>query len=206
MDLVNFKKDLVTYITEKHSVHTIILYGSYSTGDFTEDSDIDVLCFTDVGEEKNDTGLFEGKRLDVWIYPDEKLQQPDQFLHVHKGEILLDEKGLAGPFLEEVERIYEEGPSQMSESEKDFLKNWLRKMNERSKQDDFEGNYRYHWMLRDSLGIYFELKGVWYPGSKKAVRWLEEHDPTAYALFTEVYKKEVDHQAIDQLLDYLEKL
>ena len=40
-------KDVVNYLKNKYECHSIILYGSYVTGDFTDESDLDVICFTD---------------------------------------------------------------------------------------------------------------------------------------------------------------
>jgi predicted nucleotidyltransferase len=55
------------YLKHKYNCHSIILYGSYSRGDFTDESDLDIVCFSDITEDKNDIESFEGKQLDVWI-------------------------------------------------------------------------------------------------------------------------------------------
>jgi predicted nucleotidyltransferase len=67
------KKNLI----QKYNCQTKILYGSYSRGDFTEESDLDIVCFSDITEEKNDVESFEGKQLDVWIYKTEKMDNPE---------------------------------------------------------------------------------------------------------------------------------
>ncbi len=77
------------YLIQKYNCHTIILYGSYSRGDFTEESDLDIVCFSDKTEDMNDVESFEGKQLDVWIYNTEKMDNPEQFLRVNNGKILL---------------------------------------------------------------------------------------------------------------------
>ena len=41
------------YLTQKYNCHTIILYGSYSRDDFTEESDLDIVCFSDITVDKN---------------------------------------------------------------------------------------------------------------------------------------------------------
>ena len=79
--------------------------------------------------------------------------------------------------------ILNDGPKKLSKEEKEFLKGWLR--NEKDTQLAYldAGDYRFHWMLKDSLEIYFELKGLWYLGPKKAINWLNENDEIAYNLF-----------------------
>ncbi|MFD1020837.1 nucleotidyltransferase domain-containing protein [Thalassobacillus hwangdonensis] len=198
--------EIKDYLIESYDCHTIILYGSYSSGDYTEESDIDLLCFAERTAEKNDVAYFNGKQLDVWVYGSEKLKQPDQFLRVNGGKVLLDQKGLAGEFLHEVEQLYQKGPVQMPEEEKSFLKSWLWKMYRRSQKGDLEGNYRLHWMLKDALELYFEFKGEWFRGPKKSFLWLEEHDSEAYERFATVYQPGAGEEEVEALLRYLERL
>jgi predicted nucleotidyltransferase len=196
--------DKVTkYLIQKYNCHTIILYGSYSRGDFTEESDLDIVCFSDRTENKNDVESFEGKQLDVWIYNTEKMDNPDQFLHVNKGKILLNKKGFAKKFLLGIENIFNNGPNKISNEEKEFLKAWLRKMYLRSNKNDIEGNYRFHWMLKDSLEIYFSLNDIWYLGPKNAFSWLQENDEVAYNLFNNALAKDAKKNNIEELLEYL---
>ncbi|MDX8342217.1 nucleotidyltransferase domain-containing protein [Rossellomorea sp. YZS02] len=192
------------YLMDKYHCHTVILYGSYSRGDFTEESDIDIICFSDtVDDDRNDVEIFEGKPLDVWIYDTDRMKNPEQFLHVHKGKILIDNKNLAEEFLLSIERILNEGPRKLSDTEKDFLKSWLRKMYLRSCKNDIEGNYRFHWALKDSLEIYFELRGLWYLGPKRSFNWLKDHDERAYDLFEKALAKNADPKCTKELFHYL---
>lgn len=199
--------DRVTkYLIQKYNCHTIILHGSYSTGDFTQESDLDIVCFSDNTEDKNDVEVFEGIQLDVWIYDTEKMANPEQFLHINSGKILEDKKGLAKKFLINIEDIFNNGPDQPSNEEKEFLKAWLRKMYLRSNKNDIEGNYRFHWMLKDSLEIYFALNGLWYLGPKKSLIWLRENDEVAYNLFNNALLKSAKKNNIEELLDYLNRM
>lgn len=191
------------YLKQKYNCHSIILYGSYSRGDITDESDLDIVCFSDITEDKNDIESFEGKQLDVWIYKTEKMGNPEQFLRVNKGKILLNDKGLADEFLSEIKNIFDNGPKKLSNEEKEFLKGWLRKMYLRSNKNDIEGDYRFHWMLKDSLEIYFELKGLWYLGSKKAISWLSKNDEIAYNLFKNALAKDAKKNNVEQLIEYL---
>ena len=71
----------------------------------------------------------------------------------------------------------------------------------RSNKHDIEGNYRFYWMLKDSLEIYFELKGLCYLGPKKAFSWLEQNDNLAYNLFKDTLEKDVNKKEVEQLLE-----
>ncbi|MCR2823456.1 hypothetical protein [Lederbergia panacisoli] len=119
---------------------------------------------------------------------------------------MLNDKGFANKFLSEIENIFKNGPKKLSNEEKQFLKGRLRKMYLRSKKNDIEGNYRLYWMLKDSLEIYFELKGLWYLGSKKAITWLRENDEVAYTLFSNAFAKDAKNNNIQQLLEYLNEM
>lgn len=200
-----FLQELTKYLIRTHHCHTIILYGSYSSGDFTAESDIDVIGFTDGFLEKNDTDLFLGKQLDAWIYPINKSKHAEQFLHIYKGTILLDEKNIATQVLNEVDNLIQAGPEPLSVQEKQFNIRWLWKMEARSRRNDVEGNYRRNWMLIDSLEIYFELQDMWFFGPKKAFAWIRRHDQTAYQLFDRAFVKDADKKEIQRLISFLEE-
>jgi hypothetical protein len=78
-------------------------------------------------------------------------------------------------------------------------------MLKRSQKNDFEGNYRFHWMLKDSLEIYFNLRGLWYLGPKKSLEWLKQNDLVAYGLFESAFDKNVEISDVKKLIDYINK-
>lgn len=197
-------KEIEAYLLKKYDCHTIILYGSYSRGDHTEESDVDLICFSDsVTEDTNEVEFIDGKQLDAWIYPTEKMKQSEPFLRVHKGEIWTNKKGLAKEFLAGIHNTFEQGPKQLTDDEKDFLKSWLKKMQVRSAKNDLEGNYRFHWMLKDSLEIYFELKSEWFLGPKVSFQRLKENDPKAFYLFNCALSTGSKGKSSKELIDYL---
>lgn len=197
---------LTNYLMESYGCHTIILYGSYVSGDYTEESDIDIVCFSDREEPVNDVSVFEGIQLDVWIYPTSQMGETESFLRVNGGRVLRDERVLADTFLENVRVLFVRGTRKLSTDEKDFLKTWLRKMYVRSAKRDIEGNYRFAWLMRDVLEIYFEMTGRWYLGPKKSFVWLKENDQVAYDLFDRVYRRDVSDDDVENLLDYMDAL
>lgn len=112
------------------------------------------------------------------------MNDPEQFLHIRNGMLLKDERGLGRKLLEEIEQLYIKGPEPIKNEEIEFLKNWLAKMVKRALRGDSEGNYRLHWLLKDSLEIYFKIRNRWYLGPEKSIQWLQEHDQRAYTLFS----------------------
>lgn len=84
--------DLVT----KHGGHTVILYGSRSRGDWTEESDYDLIGFRDEGDKFRDARIIDGKFLDAFVYPvADVFNHEKDFLRIRKGTILLEKKGFA---------------------------------------------------------------------------------------------------------------
>lgn len=199
-ELINSVKE---YLIRKYECHSIILYGSFVNGDYSEESDIDLVCFCDKPEIENDTTVFNNRQLDVWIYSTELMNDFAQFLHVRGGKILLDERNMCANFLNEINNNFIKGPKQLTLEEKDFIKSWVRKMLKRSKKGDIEGNFRYHWLLTDTLEIYFNIKGIWYLGPKKSLQWLYENDREAYYIFNNALRINTDITDIERLIEHI---
>ncbi|WP_434643312.1 nucleotidyltransferase domain-containing protein [Thermoanaerobacterium thermosaccharolyticum] len=199
-------RDVKEYLIKKYNCHSIILYGSYVKGDFTEESDIDLLCFCDNPVAENDTIIINGRQLDAWIYETGTMDNFTQFLHVRGGKILLDERNKCDNFLKEIDKQFKKGPEQLTAEKKCFLKNWLFKMFNRAQKGDIEGNYRYHWLLVDSLEIYFNIKGLWYLGPKKSLKWLYENDRDAYNVFDNALKVNADIADVEKLIEFIRSL
>jgi predicted nucleotidyltransferase len=199
----NLMQSAKEYLIKKYDCHSIILYGSFANGSYTEESDIDLICFCDNPTKENDTAVFNDRRLDAWIYKTEMMNDCTQFLHAIGGKILLDERNLCTGFLNDIDKHFKNGPKQISLVQKEFLKSWLQKMLNRAKKGDIEGNFRYHWMLNDSLEIYFNIKDKWYLGPKKSLQWLLENDTEAYHIFNNALKINADIIEIERLIQFI---
>lgn len=197
----NEYQELSKYAKSKFNCHSVILYGSYVSGDFTNESDIDIVCFTDEVTECHDTSMFKGIQLDMWVHSTGDMEKIDELLHIHDGIILLDENGLANNLMNEVSELYKKGPKQISIEEIKFLKNWLKKMLARSLKEDDEGNFRLHWMLVDALEIYFKINNIWYLGPKKSIKWLMENDIEMYSLYSRALGKAASNDDIRNLIE-----
>lgn len=106
----DFIEHIRNYMIDKYNCHSIIIYGSYANGDFTDESDVDVVCFCDEIEEHNDTSFMGHRQLDAWIYRTEKMKDVEEFLHVRDGQVLFDRNGLCNDFLEKINEVYNKGP------------------------------------------------------------------------------------------------
>jgi len=198
-----FMDELIKYLVNKYSCHSIILYGSYTTADYTAESDIDVLCFCDEVGARNDTTILHDKQLDAWIYNTKEMENTEKFLHVKDGLVLYDQRGLCNHFLDQIIKRYDKGPEPLNDNEKQFLKNWLLKMMKRSQKGDIEGDFRYHWMLTDSLEIYFKLRGLWYMGPKKSLIWLSHNDKYTYNLYKCALNRQATVSDVEALINHI---
>lgn len=176
---------IVTHLREQ-GCHTVILYGSRARGDWTEGSDYDVAGFRAAKEEDRDARWDGEAYLDLFVYPDARLAEPDEeLLKLRGGQPLYDAEGRVQPFMDALEAFFAAGPEPLPEYECRTRRAWAVKMVQRARQGDAEGDYRRHWLLMALLEDYFQLRGEWYLGPKSALAWLREHRAPVYALFRE---------------------
>lgn len=195
--------DVTNYLINKYECHSIILYGSYVTGDFTDESDLDVVCFTDEVSNQNDNHILNNVQLDAWIYNTNEMNDPEKFLQIRNGNLLLDQRNSGKFLLERIDEIYNKGPAKTDLLEIAFLKKWLIKMQNRSLKGDIEGDFRYHWLLNDSLEIYFKIINQWYLGPKKSLQWLKTNDPKAYELFSKALNRSAENKDVERLIKHI---
>jgi len=182
---MSFEAALIDELRRVHGVHTIILYGSRTRGEATPESDIDVASYADVAETARDARLWNDMYLDAFVYPTARLDEaPDaDMLKLCGGQVLLDERGLAQHYLEQVTALEEQGPPALSEAELRMRRVWVRKMLARLRRDDVEAHYRHHWLLYQLLEDYFALRGEWYRGPKRALADLLGNRPETFVAF-----------------------
>jgi len=194
----------VRELVEKHRCHTAILYGSRSRGDWTEESDYDLIGFRDEGEKIRDARIINGKFLDAFVYPiQDVLGQERNFLQIRNGTILLEKDRFAGNLLKTLDALFAEGPKPLPEDELQTIRVWIRKMLGRIAKGDIEGNYRRAWLQFDLLESYFNLRKTWYLGPKESFRWLTEHDPKALGLFDRALQPGATLADLEQLASWI---
>ncbi|EJG0042275.1 nucleotidyltransferase domain-containing protein [Vibrio parahaemolyticus] len=175
-------------LKNKYNPHTIILYGSYARNEANESSDIDVACFCDDTQECKDARMFHGVFLDAVVYPTAYLDSvPEEALRFGDGVVLYDERGLGVEYLSRVTQCLDVGRKPLSGDDVAHLREWVEKMLLRASAEDLDGNYRRTWLQYELLSLYFEVRGLWFLGSKKSFNYLKSQDKSTYDLFVQMY-------------------
>lgn len=194
--------DLKNYLVETYNCHSIILYGSYSNSTQTHESDLDIICFSDDFHFKTDNSIFQNTQLDCFIYATNKMNDIENLTHLYGGKILLDDRHLCSSLLNAVEKSLI-SKNTFTSSEIQHQRAWLEKMLKRCKRGDIEGNFRYHWLLVDSLEVYFMIKGYIYLGPKKSLGYLKEKDSIAFKYFDEALNPNSNYIHLETLITYI---
>lgn len=191
----------ISELAEKHNPEFIVLYGSVVRGDFTEDSDVDVACFCNTPSVSKDVRIFEGKKLDCWIYSmEDAIPNKNEFLRFVGGEVFLDSEGTGKKFIGDVTDFFNQGPKPLKPDEISHLVEWSNNMLMRAAGKSTESRYRRTWLPCELLEIYFNFRNLWYLGSKQSFAWLEENDLATYSLFDRAFSDPTDLVVLSDLV------
>ena len=176
-------REIIDYLKETYHPRALLVYGSFIRGDRDEYSDFDCMAIVDSKDRDHDDSVIGGVQLDCFIFTAEEAaaEDVDPFLTAYDSEILLDDG--AGAALKERVRKYVAEHTVTEDSEKEFIRSWIRKIMRRMEKGDDEGSYRGFIFLSESLEDYCALRDIFYFGSKKTIASLKENDPQGYALF-----------------------
>lgn len=177
--------NILEYIRRQYRPVSVIVYGSYADGSQNANSDFDALVITKDHEVFHDVSYVDGVQLDVFVYPEAffagKVDYED-FVQIFDGKILLDRDDQGAALQRRILDYLQNLPRKSEEEIRGEIE-WCRKMLLRTKREDAEGFFRWHWLLTDSLEIFCDAAGHPYRGPKKALRWLEEYDPEGFARY-----------------------
>ena len=183
-----------------------LVYGSFADGSANLNSDFDALIIA--GKEKlHDSSFVDGVVLDVFVYPPDQFlseYDPAEFAQVWDGKIILDKNGMGERLKKNVLDYIERIPLKTEEDVSQEIK-WCEKMLLRIMRGDVEGYYRWHWVLCDSLEIYFDIKGIHYYGPKKALRFMEESDSEAFHIYSKALL-EFNQEGLSDWINYLKTI
>ena len=203
--MVNTEK-IVGYLKKTYQPDAVIVYGSFADGSANLNSDFDALIIA--GKEKaHDSSIVDGVVLDVFVYPAETFSadyDSEEFVQVWDGKIVLDEHGIAGQLKAKVLDYIEHLPKKTVTEVAQEVE-WCEKMLLRTMREDVEGYYRWHWVLCDSLEIYFDIKGLHYYEPKKMLRLMEKSDAEAFGLYAKALR-EFDRESLSAWIDYLKSM
>lgn len=191
-------------IIQNYKCHTIILYGSRARGEATSTSDYDILTIREKGELERDCRLFENFYLDIFVYSEEAVRNPDtSLIRIKDGIVLRQKDSMGDDLLTKIKAIFNAGPPITPAWEKHEINTWVMKMFDRAKQNDTEGNFRRHWLLHDLLECYFKLRDKWYLGPKESFQWLNKNDLKIYSAFNDALKPNATFDEIEKLISYV---
>ena len=192
---------LFTELTGRQGCHTVILYGSRARGDFTAESDYDVVGIRGSGEEYRIGETFAGKYLDGFVYPEARITEKEEdFLRLHGGVVLVEQGNYGTRLLERIATRVAAGPTKMSPRERAAQITWVRKTVDRTRRGDIEGDFRRVWLLHELLAFHFEVRDRWYRGPKEAFRELEKTDPETFRLYREALRPGADDSSLEALV------
>lgn len=197
---------IIQYLIDKYSPSVLISYGSFADGSANAGSDYDALLVYD-GRECHDGSVIDGTPLDVFCYPAESFSgdyDPEKYLGVFDGKILIDTDSLGQSIKDRVRGFIDSMPKKDTDELRHEIE-WCRKMLIRSGRGDAEGFFRWHWVLIDSLEIYFDIIGKRYYGPKKSLRRLCETDGVEFALY-EAAMREFTRDTLEKWIAYLESV
>ena len=204
-EMVDTEK-IMDYLKKTYQPDAVVVYGSFADGSANLNSDFDALVIA--GKEKtHDSSVVDGVVLDVFVYPAETFSadcDPEAFVQVWDGKIVLDEHGVAGQLKAKVLDFIEHLPKKTATEVAQEVE-WCEKMLLRTMREDIEGYYRWHWVLCDSLEIYFDIRGLHYYGPKKTLRLMEKSDAEAFGLYAKALR-EFDRESLSAWIDYLKSM
>jgi hypothetical protein len=185
-------------------VHTILLYGSRGNNTHTTDSDYDIAAFGPVSEVQRLTESTGAAYLDVFVYPEcMLLEASEDLLRLRGSVVLLERDRSAARLLAGLDERFAAGPTKLNPGEQQARRDWLKKMAQRMRRGDAEGDFRRAWLLTALLEDYFVLRAIWYEGPKKALAWLRINDEVGLRLFTTALAPGSPPEAIDRLVEYV---
>lgn len=198
--------NIMEYLSRTYQPDAVIVYGSFADGSANRNSDFDALVIADSGKT-HDSSVVDGVVLDVFVYPAETFStdyDPEEFVQVWDGKIMLDQHGIAGRLKQKVLDYIEHMPKKTATEVAQEVE-WCEKMLLRTMREDVEGYYRWHWVLCDSLEIYFDIKGLHYYGPKKTLRLMEKSDAEAFGLYAKALR-EFDRESLSAWIAYLKSM
>lgn len=198
-------KKIIEYINNCYEPLSVIVYGSFADGSNNEHSDFDALVIAKDGEKFHDVSFVGEIQLDVFVYPLSYLEKDFdcyEVIQVFDGKIIIDSDNVGKSLKERVDEYLESLPKKTEEENKEQVE-WCKKMLLRAKRGDSEGMFRWHWLLTESLQIYFDILGKMYFGPKKSLRYMREKQHEAFSIYTAALQN-MDYKALERWIMFLD--
>lgn len=196
---------IIEYINNRYKPLSVIVYGSFADGSNNEHSDFDALVITKGSEKLHDVSFVGEVQLDVFVYPLSYFENDFDYYEVIQtsdGKIIIDSGNVGKSLKERVNEYLESLPKKTKEENKEQVE-WCKKMLLRAKRGDSEGMFRWHWLLTESLQIYFDILGKMYFGPKKSLRYMNENQPDAFNIYNNALQS-LDYKALERWIEFLD--
>lgn len=147
--MVNTEK-IVGYLKKTYQPDAVIVYGSFADGSANLNSDFDALIIAEK-EKAHDSSIVDGVVPDVFVYPAETFSadyDPEEFVQVWDGKIVLDEHGIAGQLKAKVLDYIEHLPKKTATEVAQEVE-WPKKMLRLMEKSDAEAFGLYAKALRE---------------------------------------------------------
>ena len=148
-EMVNTEK-IVGYLKKTYQPDAVIVYGSFADGSSNLNSDFDALIIAEK-EKAHDSSIVDGVVPDVFVYPAETFSadyDPEEFVQVWDGKIVLDEHGIAGQLKAKVLDYIEHLPKKTATEVAQEVE-WPKKMLRLMEKSDAEAFGLYAKALRE---------------------------------------------------------
>lgn len=197
---------IIEYIKNRYEPISVIVYGSFADGSNNRHSDFDALVIVKDGEKLHDVSFVNEIQLDVFVYPVSYFESDfdcAEIIQIFDGKIILDNDGVGQKLKERVNGYLESLPYKKTAKENREQVEWCKKMLLRAGRKDAEGMFRWHWLLTESLEIYFDLLGKMYFGPKKSLRYMKENQPAAFEMYSAALQS-LDYEALERWIGFLD--
>lgn len=199
---------IIEYIKNRYDPISVVVYGSFADGSNNEHSDFDALAIVKEGEKLHDVSFVGDIQLDLFIYPVSYFENDfdcAEIIQIFDGKIVFDSGDEGKKLKERVNKYLESLPYKKTAKENREQVEWCKKMLLRAKRRDTEGMFRWHWLLTESLEIYFDLLGKMYFGPKKSIKYMKEHRPEAFEKYSSSLEN-LDYTALENWIDFLDSI
>ncbi len=178
-------------------------------------NDIDIFVFVNQGENQvREIKRIEGIEFDINYFSRrgfKHLMDNKEYFFLNgmkDAKVIFDRNNTATGIIQLCRTKYQEGPNQISDGEKCFLKSEMEsnisRLKNKEKFDLFEYEFLVNLYLKELIVGYFTINNKWIPKDKKLFKELKKEDSYLYDLANEI-KGEEKYEKLLEIYDYIFK-
>ena len=178
-------------------------------------NDIDIFVFVNQGENQvREIKRIEGIEFDINYFSRrgfKHLMDNKEYFFLNgmkDAKVIFDRNNTATGIIQLCRTKYQEGPNQISDGEKCFLKyemeSNISRLKNKEKFDLFEYEFLVNLYLKELIVGYFTINNKWIPKDKKLFKELKKEDSYLYDLANEI-KGEEKYEKLLEIYDYIFK-